>query len=112
MTDEQNVPSAIPWYKSKILQGIITGVVAQLISKVQVRYNLDLSVWGITANDIVSWTMDVITALAVGYTAHARINQTVTPPTIVLTKKQAEDINTQTVKTLDPNAPPPPGGDK
>ena len=53
MADDQ-APVAIPWYKSKILQGVVTGIVAQLISRLQSQYHLDLTVYGLTANDLVS----------------------------------------------------------
>lgn len=94
-------PVAVPWYESKIMRGIVAGVVAQIISRVQSRYHFDLSVFGLSVNDVVSGAMDAITAIAVAYTARARVNQTATPA-IVLSKPQAAAINeTARVQTLD-----------
>jgi len=90
-------PAAIPWYRSRIIQGIVAGVVAQVISRLQAQYHFDITVWGFTANDIVSAIMDGITAIAVAYTAHARVMQT-TAPQIVSNQPKADVINEEAKK--------------
>lgn len=90
-------PVAIPWYKSKILQGVVTGIVAQVISRLQNQYHIDLTVYGVTANDLVSGIMDLITVAAIGWTTRARVTQT-TAPQIVASKSTADSINQEAKK--------------
>lgn len=88
----ESSPVAIPWYKSDIMRGIVTGVVAQLIAKLQAKFHLDLAAWGLSDGTIVTIVMDGITALAIAYTARARLTQK-SAPSITLTAKKAETIN-------------------
>lgn len=91
--------NAIPWYKSRILQGILTVAVTQLIGRVQAQYHVDLSVMGISVTDIVSWLMDMISAGALAWAAHARIALSVPiPPVVTLTKSEAEAANKEPPK--------------
>jgi hypothetical protein len=96
MADDQT-PAAIPWYQSKVLQGVVTGLVAQVVSKVQAKYNFDITVLGITVNDLVSGVMDLITLVAVGWTARARLTQK-TSPQIVASQPKADSINQEAKK--------------
>lgn len=104
-TTQTDVPvpvAAVPWYQSKIIRGIVAGAIAQIISRVQAKWHVDIAVFGLSVTDIVSGAMDGITAIAVAYTARARINQTATPA-VVLTKTQADTINeTARLKVLNP----------
>ena len=90
-------PVAIPWYKSKILQGILTGIVAQIVARLQSVYHIDITVWGLDVPSLVQWLMDLITAGAIAYTTHARVTQK-SAPAVVATKKQADDINKEAGK--------------
>jgi hypothetical protein len=127
MSDDQQVqqtddgrPAAIPWYQSKIIRGIVAGVVAQIIKRVQETYHIDLSVLGISANDLVAGAMDFIALAAVAFTARARLTQT-SAPVITASKKKADVINinsapaptqsmtdTAIVRTLSDSSPQPP----
>lgn len=92
-------PVAIPWYRSKILQGVVAGVVAQVFRVLESRFGVHI-LPGLDV-EVVGWIMDVIAAGAVAYTARARLKQEAAP-TVVLTKQKAESINATTQ--------PPPGG--
>lgn len=88
-----DTPAAAPWYKSKILQGILTIVVTQLIGKLQTLYHFDTTLLGFGINDIVAWLMDVISAAAAFYATHARITQKAVP-IMTGTQSTADQINT------------------
>lgn len=93
MTDEKP-DIAVAWYRSRILQGLLTVLVTQMISRVQAQYHLDLAVMGFGVNDIVSWLMDLISAAALTYAAHARVAPSVPiPPVVTLTKSEADKVN-------------------
>lgn len=85
-------PVAIPWYKSHILQGILTVVVTQLIAKVTSLYHIDFAVLGLDVNSIVEWLMNIISAAAVAYATHARVTKPI--PLVTLTKIGADKVNT------------------
>lgn len=85
-------PAAAPWYKSKILQGILTIVVTQVIGKLQTLYHFDTTLLGFGINDIVAWLMDIISAGAAFYATHARVTQK-TVPVMTGTQTTADQIN-------------------
>jgi len=90
---QQDAPVAIPWYKSAVLKGIIIAVLTQVLDKIQIRYHMNLSVFGLDAQVIADWAMDAISAAAMGYAAHARV---VKPsPVVTLTKAKADAVNIQ-----------------
>lgn len=86
---------ALPWYRSRILQGILTVAATQLVKHVSTHYSLDImTVWGTAVPDIVNGVMDGISALALGWAAHARISPKVPIPQIITgTKDTADKIN-------------------
>ncbi len=84
-------PAALPWYRSAVLQGILTVIVTQLIGRVQAKYHVDLSVFGLNVNDIVSWAMDALSAAALAYAAHARVAKPL--PAITGTQASADKAN-------------------
>lgn len=91
-------PAAIPWYKSHILQGILTVVVTQVIAKVASLYHIDFAVLGLDVNSIVEWLMNIISAAAVAYATHARVTKPIPP--VTLTKTEAAKANlTATTET-------------
>jgi len=95
---------ALPWYKSRILQGLLTIVVSQLVARAQAQFHIDFM--GMSVTDIVNWLMDAISAGGVYWATHARVASTVPiPPVVTLTKTQADQINATTGAS---NAPPPP----
>jgi hypothetical protein len=97
MTDDTTAPVAIPWYKSAVLRGILIAVLTQVLDKIQIRYHMNLSLFGLNAQDIADWVMDGISGAAITYAAHARV---VKPsPVVTTTKAKADAINLQ---------PPPP----
>jgi len=97
-------PAAAPWYKSKILQGILTIVVTQLIGKLQTLYHFDTTLLGFGINDIVAWLMDLISAAALAYTTHARVTQK-TVPVMTGTQTTADQINIANPSGAPTNAP-------
>jgi hypothetical protein len=97
-TQDQVTPTAIPWYQSKIMRGIVIGFALQIINKVQTKFQVDVSAFGFSANELAQYVLDLFTAAAVAYTAKARIKQEAAPQ-VVLTKNKADVINAQ--------APPP-----
>lgn len=89
---------ALPWYRSRIMQGLLTILATQLVKHVQAHYALDISVaWGSAVPDIVNGAMDGIGALALGWAAHARVSPKVPiPPVMTLTKGAADELNAAT----------------
>jgi hypothetical protein len=88
------MPVAIPWYRSRIMQGLLTVLVTQLIKHVQGHYNVDISVWGSAVPDIVNGTMDGVGLAALAWAGHARVAPRVPIPQVVtLTKAGADHVN-------------------
>lgn len=85
-------PAAIAWYRSHILQGILTVVVSQVIAKVTAQYHIDFAVLGLDVNSVVEWLMNIISAAAVAYATHARVTKPIPP--VTLTKTEADKANT------------------
>lgn len=83
--------NAIPWYRSRILQGLLTIVVSQVIAKVTAQYHIDFAVLGLTADNIVQWIMDGISAGAVYWATHARVALSVPIPAVVTFTQSAAD---------------------
>jgi hypothetical protein len=86
-----NDEPSIPWYKSRILQGILTIVVTQLIAKITGMWHIDFAVLGLDVNSIVEWLMNIISAAAVAYATHARATKPIPP--ITLTQTGADKAN-------------------
>jgi hypothetical protein len=88
-------PVAIPWYRSRIMQGLVTVVVTQLVAKIEAHYHVDLSVLGISVDDAVQGVMNAIAAFAAYWAIHARVSPAVPIPQIVtVTAAKAEQLNT------------------
>lgn len=87
--------TAIVWYRSRIMQGLLTILATQLVKHAQSHYSLDISaMWGSAVPDIVNGTMDGIAALALMWAGHARVSPKVPIPSVVtLTKSSADSIN-------------------
>jgi hypothetical protein len=86
--------NAVVWYKSRILQSLLTIVVTQIIAKVTAQYHIDFAVLGLTADNIVQWIMDGISAAAVYWATHARVApQVPIPPVVTLTQTGADKAN-------------------
>jgi hypothetical protein len=101
MTDQ----TALPWYRSRILQGLLTIVVSQIVARVQAQFHIDFM--GMSVTDIVNWLMDAITAGAVYWATHARVApQVPIPPVVTLTQNQADQINGAPNETPVPPATP------
>jgi hypothetical protein len=97
MTDEVtsglDPQAAIPWYKSKILLSIITGVLLQVANKIQTKYHVDIQVvTGVTISDLASWLLDAATGIAVAACSYFRVKQS-SAPQITMTPTQAKIIN-------------------
>lgn len=83
---------AVPWYRSRILQGLLTIVVSQVVARVQAQFHIDFM--GMSVTDIVNWLMDAITAGAVYWATHARVAPAVPiPPVVTFTKSAADQMN-------------------
>lgn len=91
MTDT-NTPTAIPWYRSTVLRGVLTIIVTQTLNHAQALYHFDTQVLGLGVNAIVEWIMDLISAGALAYMTHGRITQK-SAPTITGTQSTADQIN-------------------
>ena len=103
--DPQTV-TAIPWYKSRILQGLLTIVVSQVVAKVQAQWHIDFQ--GMSVTDIVSWLMDAISAFGVYLATHARVAPSVPiPPVVTGTQSQADVINGAQNAKIPPTPPVP-----
>lgn len=90
---------ALPWYKSRILRGLLTIVVTQLIAKITAQYHINFAILGLDINSIVEWLMNLISAGAVAYATHARVAPSVPiPPVITLTKASADAKNQEPTK--------------
>lgn len=64
---------AVPFYQSPVLRGILTVVVTQAFARLYQHYHLDTGSYGLTANDTVSWIMDVLSAAALYYAGHKHV---------------------------------------
>jgi hypothetical protein len=86
-----DTPAAIPWYKSHVLRALLTIALSQGIARLQSKFHIDVSLYGIGVNDMVSFLMDAISGVALAWAAKARV--TMPQPTITATKTQAAAIN-------------------
>jgi hypothetical protein len=85
---------AIPWYRSRILQGLLTIIVTQIVAKVTAQYHINFEVLGLSVNDIVAWLMNLISAGAAAWAVHARVAPSVPIPAVVtLTQGGADKAN-------------------
>ena len=90
------MPVAIPWYRSRIMQGLLTVFVTQLVKHVQSHYNIDVSIWGTAVPDIVNGVMDGVGVAALAWAGHARVAPQVPIPQVVtLTKAAADEVNAE-----------------
>ena len=98
--------TAIPWWKSRILQGLLAIVVSQVTARLVKNYGVDML--GLTNADIVSWLMDAISALGVYWTTHARVAPAIPiPPVVTGTQATADRINAIQETPCDPSSTPP-----
>lgn len=93
MTDDnsqqqQTPPDAMPWYRSKIIVGILTAVLVQVLARLKAQYHIDFSLYGVTADQAAETVLDVISAIAASIALHGRVSQKAAPP-ISLTKPPA-----------------------
>ncbi len=91
MTDDNTQPqppaaAPIPFWKSPVLVGIATAAAAQVIARVQSKFHVDLSVYGVNANDLANYALDLVSGLAVTWAAHARATSTIAPVTFMKPK--------------------------
>lgn len=104
-TEQPQAPAAMPWYRSKIIVAILTAVATQILARVKAKYHIDLTVFGVTADELVEGALDAITALAVTYATHARVTQKAAPQ-ITLTKAAAvKATTTPSPSTQTPDKP-------
>jgi len=71
--------------------GIVTAAATQAVDWAQKKYHVDISVYGLTINDIVSYALDAIGAAALYVAAHSRATSPHAP--VTMTKAQAVAIN-------------------
>lgn len=107
MPASSSPPAAMPWYRSQILQGILTAIIAQLLARLTAKYHIDFSALGITANGAAQWVLDAVSAGAIAYAAHGRITQKAAP---LLTASSARAAAVNSSQTI-PKQPAPPAGD-
>jgi len=90
-------PDSLPWYRSRIIVGILTAVVVQVAARIQSQYHIDFKLYGVTADQAVAMILDGFSAIAASVALHARATQR-GAPTITMTK----------VTPPDPTRPAPP----
>lgn len=102
MPDDDKPATAIAWYKSRIMVGVLTIVVTQVIKRVQAKYTVDFSIWGTAVPDIVGGIMDGISSIAAYLALHARTSSKVPiPPVVTLTQGGADKVNAQAAKSIE-----------
>ncbi len=89
-----DVPSAIPWYKSHVLRSLLVILVSQGIARLQTRFHIDMNMYGVSTADAVNWLMDIISAGAIAWAAKARVSMP--QPTITSTQAKADVQNVTT----------------
>jgi hypothetical protein len=95
-------PAAIPWYKSQVLRGIVLAILTQVIARIQSYYHIDMTVFGLSADNVTGWTLDVISAAAAAWAIRARAAK----PNPPLVSSQAKaDAATVAASLETPNAP-------
>ena len=106
MSDDTSKTVAMPWYRSRIIQGILTIVVTQVIRRLQTKYSIDFALWPTLATDIVNGAMDGLSTFGVWWALHARVAPSVSiPPVVTLTKGQADEINSSAKLVVVPKEP-------
>lgn len=92
MADDQTQVS-MPWYKSKILQGILVTFVLQVLSRTKFA--------SLFTNDqvtsIIGYVFDGISAAALWYSTHARVTQKTVSP-LVSSQAKADTVNQEVKK--------------
>lgn len=100
--DEQRQPTAVVWYRSRIVTGIVTIIVSRALDYAQKRWHFDATLFGITANDLVSAVLDGIGAIAAYVALHARVSPSIPiPAKVTLTQASADQAN-----ATNPTQPP------
>lgn len=84
--------TVIPWYQSRVLQGIVVTAVSQLIS--QTKFASLFTSDNVTT--IIGYVFDGISALSLWYAAHARATKA--SPPLVSSQAKADAINTASAK--------------
>ncbi len=79
--------NTIPWYRSKILQGILTSIVAQVLA----RSKLSSIITSDQAVQIIDFALDSISGAALAYAAHARVTKPIPP--VSISKASADATN-------------------
>lgn len=87
MTDQPSQPVAIPWYQSKVIQGLIVTLATQAIADFHLGAKL-------TADEIGSYvdtTFQIISVIAVAWSGYHRVTKP--NPTVVSSQVKANAIN-------------------
>lgn len=88
MNSPDPVPPTLPWYRSPVLKGILIAVCAQVLLKVQRKWGIDLSQYGIDATALAEWVLNIVAGAALTWAAHSRITSPIQPVTL---RKQPPD---------------------
>lgn len=92
MSTPNPVPTpVIPWYQSKVIQGIIVTFVLQVLA--QTKFASLFTSDNVTA--IIGYIFDGISAIALWYATHARVTQKAAAP-LVSSQTKADAINVST----------------
>lgn len=89
--DDTTPPVAAPWYKSAVFRGILLILVTQAIARLHKGLGIDVSAFGLDANSIVDWLLDIASMAGGYYALHARVAKPL--PQITLTQKAANAVN-------------------
>lgn len=80
---------AKPWYESPIFVALVTLVITRVVNIAQQKYHFDISVYGVTVNDLVSYALDGVGAICALVIAYYRAK--IAP--LTLTKSKANALN-------------------
>jgi len=86
-------PTAIPWYQSKVIQGVAVSVLSQILART--KFASLFTSDNVTA--IVGYVFDGISAAALWYSTHARVTQK-SAPQVVSSQTKADVINQEAKK--------------
>lgn len=83
------VVPAMPWYQSKVITALVTIVVSQLVGLAARKFAIDITTFGLSVPDIVTFAMNTLAGVAVAY---GWVGRVATAP-VTLKKSTADAIN-------------------
>jgi hypothetical protein len=96
VADEETKPAlvAVAFFKSRIMQGLLTVFVSMTINIITHKYKVDFSLWGTSIPDIVQGITYVLCYAGLVWAGHARVASSVPIPSkVTFTTQEAKDLN-------------------